>query len=94
MGSLLEIEVATYTDQPYYNLLFSEWLHLGLFAAKNLLRLARAFAATRRVITDLRVFYTATSPAPEGIAHMFPSPLPVPAYNDSVPSLPFTRRLT
>ncbi|KAI0286822.1 hypothetical protein BGY98DRAFT_929912 [Russula aff. rugulosa BPL654] len=50
---------ATYTDGPYYNLLYSERLQLGFYAEKNLLRLTRAFAATRRVINDLRAFYNA-----------------------------------
>jgi len=46
MGNLLEIGVVTYTDGPYYNLLFSERLCLGFYTAKNLLRLTRAFTAT------------------------------------------------
>jgi hypothetical protein len=95
MGNLLEIGVATYTDGVYYNLLFSERLHLGFHAAKNVLRLARAFAATRLVINDLRGFYSALPDSDShSIAHFFPSPLPVPTYTDSVPSLTFTRRLS
>ncbi len=94
MGNLLEIGVATYTDGPYYNLLFSERLCLGFYAAKNLLRLARAFTATRDVIAELRQFYTAALPAPGSIAHLFPSPLPVPTYTGFVPTLIFTRRLS
>jgi len=94
MGNLLEIGVATYTDGLYYNLLFSERLRLGFYAEKNLLRLARAFAATRRVLADLEVFYTAAPPALGSIAHLFPSPLPVPTYKDSVPPLTFTGRLS
>ena len=93
MGNLLEIGVATYTDGPYYNLLFSERLHLGFHSERNLLRLARAFAATRRVIADLQMFYAAL-PAPGSIAHLFPSPLPVPTYTGVVPSLTFTHRLS
>jgi len=69
-------------------------LCLGFYAAKIILRLARAFAATRRVIADLGEFYTAGLPAPGSTAHLFPSPLPVPTYTDSVPSLTFTRRLS
>ncbi len=84
MGDLLEIGVATYTDGLYYNLLFSERLRLGFYAAKNVLRLARAFAATRQVITDLREFYAAPLSAPGSIAHLFPSPLPVPTYTGFV----------
>src|SRR6266850_2876844 len=94
MGNLLEIGVATYTDGPYYNLLFSERLQLGFHSERNLLRLARAFTATRRVIADLREFYKAALPAPGSIAHLFPSPLPVPTYTGVVPSLTFTRRLS
>ena len=95
MGNLLEIGVATYTDGPYYNLVFSERLHLGFYAAKNLLRLARAFAATRRVIGDLMMFYDAPpNPDSDSIAHLFPSPLAVPTYTGLVPSLTFMRRLS
>ena len=94
MGDLLEIGVATYTDGPYYNLLFSERLHLDFYAAKNLLRLARAFAATRRVITDLDVFYQAAPPTPGSIAHLFPSPRLVPTYHGDEPYLTFTHRLS
>jgi hypothetical protein len=96
MGNLFEIGVATYTDGPYYNLLFSERLGLGFHGAKNLLRLARAFSATRRVLADLSQFYRAVhcQPAPGSIAHLFPSPLPVPTYTDPVPSLTFTHRLS
>jgi hypothetical protein len=92
MGNLLEIGVATYTDGLYYNILFSERLHLGFHPAKNVLRLARAFGATQLVIADLREYYMAPLPTPGSIAHLFPSPLPVPTYTDSVPSLTFTRR--
>jgi len=94
MGNLLEIGVTTYTDRPYYNLLFSEQLRLGFYAANHLLRLAQVFTATRHVIADLRVFYRAPPPAPGSIAHLFPSPLPVPTYTDFVPSLTFTHRLS
>jgi hypothetical protein len=95
MGNLLEIGVATYTDGPYYNLLFSERLHLGFYAAKNVLRLARAFAATQRVINDLRGFYRAPPNSDsDSIAHFFPSPSPVPTYPGLMPSLTFTRRLS
>jgi hypothetical protein len=94
MGNLLEIGVATYTDGPYYNLLFSERLHLGFHTERNLLRLARAFAATRRVIADLKEFYKAALPAPGSITHLFPSPLPIPTYTGVMPSLTFTRRLS
>jgi hypothetical protein len=94
MGDHFEIGVAAYTDGPYYDLLFSERLCLDFYAAKKILRLARAFAATRRVIADLGEFYQAALPAPGSIAHLFPSPLPVPTYNGSVPSLTFTRRLS
>ena len=95
MGNLLEIGVATYTDGLYYNLLFSERLHLGFYAAKNVLRLARAFAATRHVINDLRGFYRAPlNSDSNSIAHFFPSPLPVPTYPGLMPSLTFTRRLS
>jgi hypothetical protein len=93
-GNLLGIGVATYTDGPCYNLLFSERLRLGFYAAKTILRLARAFAATRRIIADIWEFYTAALPAPGSIAHLFPSPLPIPTYIDSVSSLTFTRRLS
>ena len=58
MGNLLEIGVAMYTDGTYYDLLLSERLHLGLHSAKNILRLSRAFAATRDAISDLQAFYT------------------------------------
>ena len=57
MGSFLEIGVATYTDGVYYNTIFCERLLLGFQAAKNVLRLARAFAATRLVINSLKTFY-------------------------------------
>jgi hypothetical protein len=93
MGNLLEIGVATYTDGSYYNLLFSERLHLGFHTERNLLRLARAFAATRRVIANLQMFYAAP-PVRGSIAHLFPSPLPVPTYTGVVPSLTFTHRLS
>ena len=96
MGNLLEIGVATYTDGAYYNLLFSERLHLGFHAEKNVLRLARAFAATRDVLTGLSRSYAAAAaalPAPD-IAHLFPSPLAVPTYTHPVPALTFTRRLS
>jgi len=46
MGNLLEIGVTMYTDGPYYNLLFSEWLCLGFYAANHLLHLAWVFTAT------------------------------------------------
>jgi hypothetical protein len=92
MGNLIEIGVATYTDGPYYNLLYSERLHLGFHAAKNILRLARAFAATRSVIADLMKFYMAPLPELGDVAHLFPSPSPVPTYTGSVPSLTFKGR--
>jgi len=94
MGDLLEIGVATYTDELYYDILFSKRLRLGFYAAKNLLHLSRAFAATRRVTTDLRQFYRNPPPAPDSIAHLFPSPLPVSTHTGFVPSLTFTRRLS
>ena len=94
MGNLLEIGVATYTDGPYYNLLFSERLQLNFHSERNLLRLTRAFAATRRVIADLQKFYQPSLPAPGGIARLFPSPLPVPTYTGFVPSLTFTHRIS
>jgi hypothetical protein len=95
MGNLLEIGVATYTDGPYYNLVFSERLYLGFYAAKNILRLARAFAAARRVIDDLMMFYGAPPNSDsDSIAHLFPSPLAVPTYTGFIPSLTFMRRLS
>ena len=94
MGNLLEIGVATYTDGPYYNLLFSERLHLGFHSERNLLRLARAFAATRRVIADLQMFYQPALLAQGSITRLFPAPLPVPTYTGVVPSLTFTHRLS
>jgi hypothetical protein len=94
MGNLLEIGVAMYTDGLYYNLLFSERLFLGFYAAKNILRLARAFAATRQVIYDLGEFYRSPLTAPDRIAHLFLSPLQVPTCTDSVPPLIFTGRLS
>jgi hypothetical protein len=90
MGNLLEIGVAAYIDGPYYNLLFSERLYLGFYAERNLLRLARAFAATRQVLTELRTLYSAAPPAQVSIEHLFPSPTPVPTYDGHVPSLTFT----
>ncbi|KAI0293613.1 hypothetical protein BC826DRAFT_910499 [Russula brevipes] len=93
-GNLLEIGVATYTDGPYYNLLFSERLGPDFHIAKKLLRLARAFAATRHVLAALSQFYKTAPPALGSIAHLFPSPLPVPTYTDPVPSLTFTHRLS
>ena len=47
MGNLFEIGVGTYTDGPYYNILFSMRLRLG-FTEKDVLRLSRAFAVTQR----------------------------------------------
>ena len=94
MGNLLEIGVAMYTDGVYSNILFSERLRLDFFAEKNVLRFARAFAATRQVIADLRVFYITPLPASGSIAHLFPSPLQVPTCTDSLPSLTFTGRLS
>lgn len=95
MGNLLEIGVATYTDGPYYSLLFSERLHLGFYAEKNLLRLARAFAATRLVVDDLKKFYSTLPSSDSGsTAHFFPSPLPEPNYYGFMPSLTFLRRLS
>ena len=94
MGNLLEIGVAAYIDGPYYNLLFSERLYLGFYAERNLLRLARAFAATRQVLTELRTLYSAAPPAQVSIEHLFPSPTPVPTYDGHVPSLTFTNRLS
>ena len=95
MGNLLEIGVATYTDGPYYNLLYSERLQLGFYAEKNLLRFARAFGATRRVINDLRAFYNAAPNSDtDSIAHFPPSPLPVPTYTGPLLSLTFTHRLS
>jgi serine/threonine protein kinase len=94
MGNLLEIGVAAYIDGPYYNLLFSERLYLGFYAERNILRLARAFAATRRVLADLKVFYRTLPQVPPNIEHLFPSPRPVPTYTDSMPSLTFTHRLS
>ena len=85
-GNLLGIGVATYTDRPYYNLLFSEGLCLGFYAAKNILRLARAFAATRRIIADLWEFYTAALPAPRQHRTFVPLAFTDP-YIDSVPFL-------
>ena len=93
MGNLFEIGVATYTDGMYYNRLFSQHLHLGFHAAKSVLCLARAFAATRKVFAALNRFYDNPSPD-SGLAHLFPSPQPVPTYTGSVPSLTFTCRLS
>jgi hypothetical protein len=96
MGNLFEIGVATYTDGPYYNVLYSERLHLGFYAAQNVLRLARAFSATQCVLAELKEFYMAPLPAPGNVAHLFPSPLPIPTYSypDTVPLLTFKRRLS
>ncbi|TBU27934.1 hypothetical protein BD311DRAFT_807273 [Dichomitus squalens] len=97
MGNLLEIGVAIYTDGTYYNLLLSERLHLGFHSAKNVLRLSRAFAATRSAMSHLTAFYKQlnAAPPPQGsIAHLFPSPLQIPSYTDFVPALTFTHRLT
>ena len=94
MGNLLEIGVAAYTDGPYYNLLFSERLYLGFYTEENVLRLARAFAATRLVLEDLRKLYAADLPARGSIEHLFPAPLPVPGFTGSMPSLTFTHRLS
>ena len=93
MGNLLKIRVVMYTDGPYYNLLFSQRLDLGFHTERNLLRLARAFAATRRVIADLQMFY-AVLPARAGIAQLFPSTSPVPTYTGVVPPLTFTQQLS
>ena len=81
-------------EELYCTVLFSERLRLGFYAAKNILRLTRAFAATRGVIADLREFFTAPLPAPGSFAHLFPSPLQVPTYTDSMPSLTLTQALT
>lgn len=94
MGNLFEIGVATYTDGVYYNLLFSERLYLGFYAAKSVLRLARAFAATRNVFAALDRFYDEPKTPDLGLAYLFPSPVKVPTYTDNVPSLTFTRRLS
>ena len=97
MGNLLEIGVAMYTDGTYYDLLLSERLHLGLHSAKNILRLSRAFAATRDAISDLQAFYTKLDvhpPPQDSIAFLFPSPQLLPSYSGFVPSLVFTHRLT
>jgi len=40
------------------------------------------------------MFYQPALPAPGSIAHLFPSPLPVPTYTGVVPSLTFTHRLS
>ncbi|EJF58043.1 hypothetical protein DICSQDRAFT_139665 [Dichomitus squalens LYAD-421 SS1] len=64
MGNLLEIGVAIYTDGTYYNLLLSERLHLGFHSAKNVLRLSRAFAATRSAMSHLTAFYKQLNAAP------------------------------
>ncbi|KAI1790036.1 hypothetical protein LXA43DRAFT_947637 [Ganoderma leucocontextum] len=97
MGDLLEVGVAIYTDGPYYNRLFSERMHLGYYVEKNLFRLTRALMATRIAISRLMQYYAelkASPPATRTIAHLFPSPLPVPSYEGFVPSLTFTSRLS
>jgi hypothetical protein len=63
-------------------------LGLGLYAAKNLLRLSRAFAATRRVLADLSKFHMVAPPAAGTSGSLsFAGPYP-----DSMPSLTFTHR--
>jgi hypothetical protein len=93
MGNLFEIGIAVYTDGLYSNLLFSQRLVSDFHVAKNVLRLARAFTATQRVLHDLSQFYSHVPPA-NSIAHFFPSPLPVPTYTAPIPSLTFTHRLS
>ncbi|KZT65274.1 hypothetical protein DAEQUDRAFT_814425 [Daedalea quercina L-15889] len=97
MGDLLEIEIAVYTDGPYTETIFSERLRLDSHRNENVVRIARAFKAVQFATDGLSKFYAKIDSQPHVdsvVAHLFPSPLPVPSYEDSVPSVTFTNRMS
>ncbi|KZT70536.1 hypothetical protein DAEQUDRAFT_689285 [Daedalea quercina L-15889] len=96
MGDLLEIGIAVHTDGVHTDWIFSERLRLGFYRNENVLRIARVFKAVQIAVQDLSKFYANIDTKPHvdsAVSHLFPSPLTVPTYEGSVPSLTFTHRM-
>ncbi|EPQ55967.1 hypothetical protein GLOTRDRAFT_129171 [Gloeophyllum trabeum ATCC 11539] len=73
MGDLLEIAIATYTDGPYIDCLFSYQLCLGFHELTVVPRVACVFKAVKEVFTGLERFYSEIDnvPPPLGISYLF-----------------------
>lgn len=97
MGDLLEIGIAVFTDGPYSDCVFSQRLRLDFYQSEDVLRVSRAFKAVQLALTSLQELYARLQDKPppkNNIAHIFPSPSPVPSYKGNMPSLSFTDRLS
>ncbi|EPQ53409.1 hypothetical protein GLOTRDRAFT_130748 [Gloeophyllum trabeum ATCC 11539] len=96
MGDLLEIAIATHTDGPYIDCLFSERLRLGFHELAVVSRVACVFKAVKEALTGLERFCSEidNAPPPLGISFLFPSPSPCPSYEHLMPRLKFAGRLS